>query len=353
MWFTRFQSAFVVTILSFIFVAGLYAISSVNPQPGQSDWAVTSNTGVVLDEVTPYQPTALSDSDAVGSVVTLSSPGIYRLSAPMTKRIVISASNVDLDLNEYGLSMSGSATAIKVSGVSNVVIRNGYVDGPGMVDRNRGIMVDGSSVATSKVFIRNIRVSGFFYGIYMFGTGGTLEQCEVISCTTDSTQYGFTLIACDYSLLSHCSAASSNFAGFEIASTGDRIENCTAVGSGSYGFNLDMSFSVCSRCSVTSTLAGPTFNIEGTGNVFENCFASNSFDVGFYFKSNNSLMENCMATLNVKGFSNSSVSPNSRLLQNCLATENSQGFEGSGFAYQNRDITGGVFTWDSNVAASP
>lgn len=306
MQFTRFQSSLIAAFLPFIFAAGIHAISSVNPQPGQSDWTVTSNIGVVLDEVTPYQPTEISDSDAVGSTVTISSPGIYRLSAPMTKLIVISASNVELDLNEYGVTVSGAVIAITVGpGVSNVIVRNGYVTGTG--GATTGIYVDGFTGVTSKVFIKSVRVSGFTNGIYMHGN--PLEVCEVTSCTANNnTTYGFLLIDCDYSIFSHCTA-SGNATGFSIQINDTIFNNCTA-----------------------------TANTTG--------FRLNGAD--------RSLLENCVATNNTTGFATISSGTNN-MIQSCVAIANTTGYStlGSNFAYQNKDITGSAFAWVDNVAATP
>lgn len=277
----------------------LAAISTVNPQVGESAWTVASNIGTVLDEISQYEPTEISNSfpGSTGTTITISSSGVYRVSENLTKQIVISADNVELDLNGYGISVNSIKGIEITGGKKRIVIHNGWIN----ANASYGIWLQFSGSTSSDIYIDNIKVYDSSMGIYFYAqTAATLYNCFVTNCTFSVSGYGiyFSNLNSMYNIfIANCN--SSGEIRLEGAS-GKNIENCeiyrchTRGSRGIFLWNID--YGLVSECRTQgNSIVGFYLSSCNACHVFR-CYADDATGSGFESSGGaRNLFENCTA----------------------------------------------------------
>jgi len=196
-----------------------------------SDMATSfDGTWTAIDEPTIGRPTLISDADAVGDTITISSSGRYRLSADLTKKIVISVDDVELDLNNYSIvySTSGQNMISISSNADNIYIHDGTLNHGG-VTSGGGIRFEGSHTNCT---VERVSVYGAATAFAVI-TGG--ENMKFISCySKNSSNTGFYAAETKNSLIQDCIAESTGRYDFYLTtnSEGNLIKNCTARDTG-------------------------------------------------------------------------------------------------------------------------
>ena len=178
--------------------------------------------------------------------ITLSTSGIYCLSANGSGPIVIAANAVSLDLNGYVLTNTG----ITINpGVMLTTIKNGTIS----TTNSSGIVV---SAGTSATKITNVNVEfAANNGILLQNT----ESCVIRNCDLSLNATGLEIESSNKVIVSNCSAIGNGFAGFNLVSSSTNVFfDCKAIGNGA-----------------TSTSNGYGFaSSNGMGNIFERCIAT-------------------------------------------------------------------------------
>ncbi len=185
-------------------------------------------------------------STPITAPITLSTSGIYCLSANGSGPIVITADAVSLDLNGYVLTNTG----ITINpGVKLATIKNGTISNA----NSSGIVV---SAGTSATKITNVNVElATNNGILLQNT----ESCVIKNCDLSLNATGLEIESSNKVIISNCYAIGNGFAGFNLVSSGTNVFlDCKAVGNGG-----------------SSTSNGYGFaSSNGMGNIFERCIAT-------------------------------------------------------------------------------
>lgn len=121
-------------------------------------WAVD---GVILIDQNKALAGGVTPGDAPGFPVTISLPGSYRLAGNLTvpdantDAVVITASNVTLDLNGFrirGAGLAGTGKGVRSDFSNNITVLNGVIFGMG----SHGIALGGSSAGTGNHLIEKV-----------------------------------------------------------------------------------------------------------------------------------------------------------------------------------------------------
>ncbi|HOJ19639.1 MAG TPA: T9SS type A sorting domain-containing protein [Ignavibacteriaceae bacterium] len=123
---------------------------------------------------------------------TITNPGVYTLNSNLICNgtepvITINANDVVLDLNGYSISVSSGQNGIVVANSSNVLIKNGTINGIGY--SGNGILVGGT---INGLNISNIKASNFDIGLY-FIYDSQLSSIAIVSDTLSNNNYGIYL----------------------------------------------------------------------------------------------------------------------------------------------------------------
>jgi Right handed beta helix region len=232
---------------------------------------------------------------------TISTSGSFYLTGNLsgTTGITATVSNVTIDLNGFtltgpGKSAGGSVSAI--SGLSDTVVRNGFITGwPGygvklgaaaVVERLDVVSVGAGCIqAGEQSQVRNCRVGTGHWGIAL-GDSSLIEACVVIGNTgTSNTSEGIVVgaysvvsnssssynsgtgISADpHSVITHCAVSNNGDAGI-FAYGNSRVEQCTAHAN--VGGIIVSSATIVEGCVVT----GNTGSYPGIG-LFNDSTAS-------------------------------------------------------------------------------
>jgi len=236
-------------------------------------------TWTAIDDVTTGWPIKISDADASGDTITLSTAGTYQLCADITKKIVISGNYIDLNLDQYIASRT-------VSGDNNISISGTYCRvHNGTVTNNSVSSGYGVLVSANNNVVENITAYGCGIG---FGCASGVTNNRILSCeATDCYTYGFFLDSTEQILIENCMAQAIGSVGYASDSCSEtEFKNCVAlkidadVGTFAAGFQLvDGSNNRVDTCTVqliedsksTSTVtAGIYLQLEEETEVF-NC----------------------------------------------------------------------------------
>ncbi|HZW08786.1 MAG TPA: right-handed parallel beta-helix repeat-containing protein [Phycisphaerales bacterium] len=245
-----------------------------------------------MKPLTDVEPrTALNATNTPGdsdSMFRITKPGSYYLTgdlavAPGKRGIEIDADNVTLDLS--GFTISGGERGV-TSGAkrSMIEVRNGaFADGGAAIFFDEALGV--------RITVRDVRVSG------MSTTGIRLpESSEVLGCrlydiagtgiimggdgVVRDTEIGLAaggIIAGSGAQLSHCRTISVDTKGF-ILDAGSIVESCTALSSGSDGFDVGGFGSRLTGCTAAAN-SGRGFVLSHE-NQLEGCIADRNGSAG-------------------------------------------------------------------------
>jgi hypothetical protein len=127
---------------------------------------------------------------------TISESGNYCLAKnlvlpELSPGIKITANNVTLDLNSSNLELNQStAVAIEISGVANVIVRNGSITSATQSDSSTNVGI--KIINSSCVVISNVNISNVFTGIEIDTSSEVVidESCLSRSTTTRSNSHG-------------------------------------------------------------------------------------------------------------------------------------------------------------------
>lgn len=326
-----------VTTLAFLAIPAM-AITPVNPQIGQSLWEIAGKIGVVYDETELSKPTNISNADASGGIVTISSSGIYRLSEELTNRVVIDTDNVELDLNGYGISLTTNVSGITIqSNRSNIAIYNGYLKNTNTSGPGRGISaIPNSGETISHIYIKHVDVYGFQVGFYIdaIANGGTTKNFFLDSCfSTLAGSISFLLYGATDCVVENCVASNAiSASGRGFHSNGgahNTFSECIANDlNDGYGFYLEGDYDTFYRC--VSSKNGVGFYLNTTSdNVLRKCLAEGNNASGYQLvASNYNIFDKCDAVANntidssVAGGFKFSASSNYNLFDTCVSTGN-------------------------------
>lgn len=183
---------------------------------------------------------------------TINVAGFYRLAAPVSNEITISASNVTLDLN--GHTISGGTNGIVInSGLNNVTIKNGTIS---------SITLDGVQINSgcSDIAIDNLIIEQALVGIAI----DTSRNCMIRNCDMNRNTTGIQLDTCANIIVQQCNATANIQAGYDLISTlTSSFINCTALSTGDGNTNASGD-----QASVFGFITR-----SGSGNIFEQCAA--------------------------------------------------------------------------------
>lgn len=346
-------------------------------QAGENQWRMIYSIGVCLNELESLTENVDSDLLSIGDVLeskldeissdidcltgvpittadipfTITQPGLYRLceniSTSTPTSITISASNVTLDFNGYGLgntSLVGNIITI-AAGNNNICIKNGF-----MTVANDGIVINGVTDANCliqdliiknggrAIFINNsnsVTVSDCLFqnqttaGITINGSSSVVVQ----SCDFEKVANGISLTLSNSLLFKDCHfrKGTNGVAGSGISKV--KFENCEVFGASGFAYSftaitdlLEMvdcyGFSNSTPFSLTG--AAPTSGISAI--ILRNCTSDNNGGAGFGFLSLGSgvtyALENCVAFNCGIGF----LTQTDAVYVNCTTNNNGTGF---------------------------
>lgn len=176
-----------------------------NPPPGP-----ITPTGVTLDEIAARtaRPNGIAEPrrPLVGNLIT--QPGSYYLTADrIDESILISATDVTLDLSGYRIKGDGLAAIELIDQADRVVIRNGRVDARavsfGILSQiNASVTIEdihifgsspptsgaGVSIQAGSAVCRRVTVDTFRNGIVI--ASGVIDDCHTINCPSGLISFG-------------------------------------------------------------------------------------------------------------------------------------------------------------------
>ncbi len=234
--------------------AGMGVIHAVNPQSTRSAWNTALRQATFFDEVTP---TILFDSNGYNGVITINTPGLYQLAHDLSSRIVITTSNVSLDLGLYTITRAvGSDTIITISSnLANVTVTNGYLKNIDTVATGGSGIYVGSGC--TNIVVHDVSVIGCTMGIMLAGVNGSLVNgCTLSRLNFIANMIGVSSTYAQSIVLQECSALYSTQSGFELNNCQSHcLYDCTAL-----------------KTTGTATAVGFK-STGGTSNLFQRCVA--------------------------------------------------------------------------------
>ncbi len=317
---------------------------------------------------------------------TITLPGSYYLAGNLNASgtnggIVISADNVNLDLNGFALIGNGTGTAIGISAPAarkNLTNRNGAVQnwtGGGVVALlatnsimeklnvtgcsggfgTTGIGIGDSSLIKDCVSSSNPGLTNGFRA----GVGATLIGCvgssngnvgfslnnstTVSACTAyANANYGIYLFG--DGVIEHCTASHNGSSGI-TGSDGIMVSDCAATSNGAVGIVGGIG-SVIRNCSVTRNSG--TGITTGAGSTVSECSSSSNLGNGID-ASNGSAVRSCAFRSN--SLSGIVVEPDSYIVGNVASLNNTSNGANGGGIIANTGLTNGTSRIDSNHAA--
>ncbi len=234
----------------------------------------------------------------------------------MVNGIVISSSNVLLDLNDSIINGTGGSNGIVVnSGRANITIRNGTISN--MVQN--GILINGS---TQLLTIDSIYTFSNNVGIAALGaTQGVISNCT--AAFSKGNGFAFTQVTGlinQNCIVKNCVSLNNLGNGFSFNNCFNfQVINATANTNRNNGFlqfNGDkISYTEC--VANNNTLNG--FSSAGTSNIFNYCIAAGNIAAGFLVLGSKCDINNCEANTNGEGFQINNI--NNSVLQ-CISKNN-------------------------------
>ena len=403
-----------VTFFLILFMSSPLFCTLVNPMPGENLWHLTAAIGTVVDELALEQVSCCSKIDrlierttdqcdlantfsAIAATIqskideccacnhtpifqatTITASGTYCLANNISGRIVISADQTVVDLNQHTITNNGSIAITISSNVDGITIQNGYINsattGISASSGNSGIIVNNVSMDTiengislasaTQVNISNVDIrftSTAGSGIQLTntkniniahsnvtGTGAgqlygfnTCNVANVINCTaknisTTNTIFGFNIVNCIGVNLNSCTATSNsqlnNIQGFSIsgqavASQSAYLTDCTAINC-ALGFNTSIGDGVYILESCLACQNNINYGLGRSKGLLINCTADGG-NIGFTINdTSNGAIINCQA-IQCAGNGFSGGDANSWLIKNCNANKNSS----NGFSF--------------------
>lgn len=209
--------------------------------------------------------TEINQSIIVGSggfPYTISAPGYYLLTDNVVKTaldgnvaaIVISASNVTLDLGGYSIEGPGICSRNASTGA---ITCNGHVPGSGIQE----------SGGNTNVEIRNGTVHGFFNGISTTATGTVLKQLTIY----DNAFSGASAIG-DVSRIENVTAIRNGSTGITVQNN-STVQACDASQNDDYGIIANLASAVVFSSTMGNRLGGMSLNpqaVFSANNVLDN-----------------------------------------------------------------------------------
>jgi len=237
------QPRFLATTINSTLVALLLTVfsvntSHVNPQPNEGVREIVVNFGIVFDEIIPFP---LFDTDAIGGVITINTPGRYYFPENITSRIVIDSDSVCLDMNCRSITRSNaSENLITVnSNKEKILIKNGALYNTAGPGTGCGVLINNGS---SNIYLENLNITDCGNGVRLDGTyGSEITKCEMALLDLVGNTTAIALNYADKNRVYSCCSAQSTQAGYDLLhSKLNCVENCRALfteGSTSvYGF---------------------------------------------------------------------------------------------------------------------
>jgi hypothetical protein len=307
---------------------------------------------------------------------TISQSGSYYLTQGLTgaSGIVISASNVYIDMNGHTLSGSvgNSVAGISTSAAyTNLTVVNGQITGWG----REGINFSNSSACK----FDNLHISGNARDGLFSGKNTVVSNCVSTTNSQDGIDVGESSVVinciaeanindgieCDNGSICESSTCKSNTLVGIKSTASANIKNCQAVTNGTYGFQLGIGTEASSNgaignsshgyfiqagCKLThnqaraNTLNG--FELSGGDIVLEHCSAISNSGSGFVNSYNlNHFIENTAIGNSIHGFN---ISGSSNLIIKNKASNNTT----TGFTVTAPNILGTILTSSATVNAN-
>lgn len=260
--------------------------------------------------------------DDTGADQTITVPGRYYLIADLSNKITIQVSGVILDLNAHTIDIPLGADGIVVDSVSDVQIRNGFIDGNS--NANRGIFLN----VASDVRIDDITCISCSVGISMesstrttlnrvycathSGAGilcSTSEELQIFdSCLVGNGAGGLACTDSNLLYIRGCRANLNSLAGiFLDTCTHAEIDDCVLFQT-SVGVSIEDSDDVIIHSCFACANSGAGFNLQSATEtvLIYNSFGLSNGAEGFFVDGavKNSVIRECTANNNVTGFSN-------------------------------------------------
>lgn len=236
---------------SFLIIPYTYC-TKINPQLGQSVWEIMSKLGIVYDETTPI---LISDDDAVAGIITIDASGRYMLTDDLTSKIIIDASNVDLDLNDRTIVRADATENIVTvnNDKYNVSICNGYIENSAGPGTGSGIFVNSGA---SRIHVEGVKILDCGNGIRLNGeSGDEITNCKFNACDFIGNSTGIILVHSDKNEFRDCHAIENDLDGYVLYhSEMNEVLDCHAIDTRN-----------------TDTNAVSFRSISGNSNLFRSC----------------------------------------------------------------------------------
>ena len=169
---------------------------------------------------------AIVPNEIKTSPITISASGSYRLTEDLAGALTINANDVFLDLNGHRISTTSGNIITINSSKSDIVIKNGLLEGNGASGTTKGILIN-SSCARIKLADVRIAQCGIAGIDIDSSTDITVENCEIIQCSTNtsSSEHILDLNSADRILIKNCRL--NNNGNSSRAVTGIALTACT------------------------------------------------------------------------------------------------------------------------------
>ncbi len=222
---------------------------------------------------------------------TISVSGNYCLTQNITGRILITASNVSLDLNGFTISNPLSLATVDIAnGLQHVSVTGGRIIGSG-ISNNIGIAARGNN---NDVRISHITIDAIDFGIYFFGTGTSTNIVVSDVTVTHALSSSYLFSACQ-GICSNCIARDStglSSAGFFVQNTNlfFMLKNTQAINVNTgYSFSavsFDASNVIVAKGCMAYNNALNGFTTTSCNVSMYNCLSSYNGTYGFYIRNN-------------------------------------------------------------------
>lgn len=246
---------------------------------------------------------SLCNATPITTPTTIVAPGYYCLEKDGVGTIIITASNVTVDLNNHTVSASGQV-GVSINGGSNVMVTNGRINSTGigiqLINNTETVILSNISITNcsdSGIVINPACTATFIYDVAIttvanngihFVDGNDNSQCKRV-----------TLIDCKgaIGIGTTGSISSSIFEDCHIVDSVSNVVSCTF-------FNLENGkYNQLVRCSTTNIQNGGSitaFNIGSQSSTLEECsiqevLSTSNQAYGFVVNGSNSVIENCSA----------------------------------------------------------
>lgn len=221
----------------------------------QSSAAAAERKNATFSYISQHEYISVVNSDQCDGVITLDSPGRYKVLECLEYPLVIAASNITCDVNGYSISSRQTQALVSVAAdVSDVVVYNGTLEG---IQQQKGVVIE---CGAARIVFDHLKIVDCDCGVLCAGTHDKkIIDCEMRRLELAGNVVGMRLVCVQDSIVRECSAVRCTSTGFDVQSCESiLLHSCQALKTAGEG-------------NTVAFRAG-----RGENNVFQRCGAKNT-----------------------------------------------------------------------------